>query len=116
MTLALLLTAVTGAWAQSSFGVVEFEVPADWANDGNPLTAADLPGFKAVTLAEAQTWTGAPADGKAMLVYAFDGNTINIVNYDNGNGGGATTSNTKQNVFALKSIFKFSAVLTTLKE
>ena len=38
MTLALLLTAVTGAWAQTAFKVVEFKVPADWETDNNPVT------------------------------------------------------------------------------
>ena len=37
------------------------------------MTAADLPGFYTSTLAEAQAWTGAPAEGNAMLIYAFDG-------------------------------------------
>ena len=45
MTLALLLTAVTGAWAQSSLGVKELAVPATWNGDNTPLTAADLPGL-----------------------------------------------------------------------
>jgi len=84
MTLALLLTAVTGAWAQSSLGVKELAVPATWNGDNTPLTAADLPGFKAVTLAEAQAWKGAPAEGNAILIYAFDDNKPNLVNYSNG--------------------------------
>ncbi len=33
MTLALLVTAVGGAWAQSSLNVVELEVPAEWENN-----------------------------------------------------------------------------------
>jgi hypothetical protein len=76
--------AVTGAWAQSSLNVVEFEVPKAWETDNNPVTAADLPGFKAVTLDEAKAWTGAPAEGYAILFYSFDGNKINLVNYANG--------------------------------
>ena len=108
MTLALLLTAVTGAWAQSTFGVVEFKVPAEWANDNNPVTAADLPGFKAVTLDEAKAWTGAPAEGYAILFYSFDGNKINLVNYANG---GVISDGpadfTKKTVFDNKSNGKF---------
>ena len=73
LTLALLLTAVGGAWAQSSLNVVELEVPAEWEDEYSPVTAADLPGFYTSTLAEAQAWTGAPAEGNAMLIYAFDG-------------------------------------------
>jgi len=108
MTLALLLTAVTGAWAQSSLNVVEFEVPAGWATDNNPVTAADLPGFKAVTLDEAKAWTGAPAEGYAILFYSFDGNKINLVNYANG---GVISDGpadfTKKTVFDNKSNGKF---------
>ena len=108
MTLALLLTAVTGAWAQSTFGVVEFKVPAEWANDNNPVTAADLPGFKAVTLDEAKAWTGAPAEGYAILFYAFDGNKINLVNYANGGvSSDGPADFTKKIVFDNKSNGKF---------
>ena len=108
MTLALLLTAVTGAWAQSTFGVVEFKVPAEWANDNNPVTAADLPGFKAVTLDEAKAWTGAPAEGYAILFYAFDGNKINLVNYANGGvSSDGPADFTKKIVFGMKSNVKF---------
>ena len=66
MTLALLITAVTGAWAQSSLNVVELEVPTVWENDESNVTAGDLPGFKTSTSAEAQAWTGAPAKGAKM--------------------------------------------------
>lgn len=83
MTLALLLTAVTGAWAQGTLNVVEIEVPAAWETDESNLTAADLPGFKTTTVEEAQTWTGAPSTGDVYLIYAFDGNTIKLV-YFNG--------------------------------
>ncbi len=108
MTLALLLTAVTGAWAQSTLNVVELEVPAEWATDESPVTAADLPGFKAVNLEEAQTWTGAPAEGNAMLFYAFDGDKINVVNYSNGKeGSNGKAELTKKLVFGIKSNVKF---------
>ncbi|UPS44116.1 hypothetical protein M1D30_11145 [Prevotella sp. E15-22] len=109
MTLALLLTAVTGAWAQSSLNVVEFEVPAAWANDNSPVTAGDLPGFKASTLAEAEKWKGAPKTGNAMLIYAFDGNTINLVQFSNEAPivGGSKAEWTKKQVFGLKLNYKF---------
>ena len=85
MTLvALLLTAVCGAWAQSSLNVVELEVPADWKTDDSNMTAADLPGFKAVTLEEGQAWTGAPAEGIVVLVYAFDGAEVKYINFEKG--------------------------------
>ena len=108
MTLALLLTAVTGAWAQSSLNVVELVVPDEWAKDNNPATAADLPGFKASTLAEAQAWKGAPAGGMAVLIYAFDGNKICYVLFSNGRaGGGSKTTFTKKAFFDQKSSGKY---------
>ena len=85
MTLALLLTAVTGAWAQGTLNVVEIEVPADWENDDNPVTAGDLTGFKNSTLDEVNAWTGAPTEGFAVLFYAFDGEgNAYYVSFDNG--------------------------------
>jgi len=84
MTLALLITAVGGAWAQSSLDVVEFAVPAAWETDDSNMTAADLPGFKASTLDEAKAWTGAPAEGAALLIFAFDGNDTKYIVFNNG--------------------------------
>ena len=107
MTLALLLTAVTGAWAQSSLNVVELEVPAEWETDKSNVTAADLPGFNASTLDKALAWTGAPAEDGAMLIYAFDGEVAYYVSFFDGE---ATTTiginNTipKDEIFEQKSI------------
>ena len=85
MTLALLITAVGGAWAQSSLNVEEFDVPAAWKGDESNLTAGDLPGFKAVTEDEVNAWTGAPTEGYAVLFYAFDGEgNAYYVSFDNG--------------------------------
>jgi len=106
LTLALLLTAVGGAWAQSSLNVVEFEVPANWEGDDSYVTAADLTGFKASTLDEAKAWKGAPA-GMAMLIYAFDGDKICFVPF---NEGAAYSEDkityTKDDFFYMKSIAK----------
>jgi len=107
LTLALLLTAVGGAWAQSSLNVVELDVPAEWAKDNSNATAGDLPGFKASTYAEAKTWTGAPA-GMAVLIYAFDGNKICYVLFSNGKAGGESKITfTKKAFFDQKSSGKF---------
>ena len=85
LTLALLIMAVGGAWAQSSPNVVEFAVPANWETDQSYLTAGDLPGFKAVTEDEVNAWTGAPTEGFAVLFYAFDGEgNAYYVSFDNG--------------------------------
>ena len=48
MTLALLLTAVTGAWAQTAFGVKEITadmLPKSWSTDNSAVTADDLAQF-----------------------------------------------------------------------
>ena len=78
MTLALLITAVGGAWAQSSLNVVEFEVPKAWEGDVTLLTAADFPGFKdysTLTDDEAKAIPNPdPSYNQAIiLVYGFDG-------------------------------------------
>ncbi len=83
MTLALLIMAVGGAWAQSSLNVVELVPPATWETDESNVTAADLTGFKASTLTEAQAW-GAPADDIAVLFYAFDGDNASYVLFEKG--------------------------------
>ena len=45
MTLALLLTAVTGAWADDLI-IKELTVPSEWNNDDTPLTVDEMTGFK----------------------------------------------------------------------
>ena len=78
MTLALLLTAVTGAWAQSTLNVVELKVPAEWANDYDPLTAADLPkDFVQITKDEAKAL--AVPDGNVILIYGFEGEKVKVM-------------------------------------
>ena len=97
MTLALLLTAVTGAWAQSSFGVKEITadmLPASWSTDESAVTADDLAklGFMEVTEDEAKTWTGAPQQGNVRLIYT----PCKSVNWVNGEGGYSTSSYTRK--------------------
>ena len=87
MTLALLLTAVTGAWADSKVTVKELtasEITA-WANDENPLTAADLPGFVEATTEQAQSWDGYPTNGTVYLIYGFDNGEMKKITYYSGN-------------------------------
>ena len=77
MTLALLLTAVTGAWAQSYEAKV-FDVPASWAEDQTNLSAADLPkDFVQITKEEAEAL--AVPDGNVILVYGFEGEKVKII-------------------------------------
>ena len=108
MTLALLLTAVTGAWAQSTLNVVEFAMPAAWETDESPVTAADLPGFKAVSLEEGQDWKGAPDKGTAVLVYAFDGDKVKYINFEDGiYDGYVSRSLPKKTIFGNSTSIKF---------
>lgn len=107
MTLALLITAATGAWAQSTLNVVELEVPATWATDDNPVTAGDLTGFKAVSLEEGQNWKGAPTDGTAVLVYAFDGDNVKYINFVDGTYDGyVSRSLSKKTIFGTSTSIK----------
>ena len=82
MTLALLLTAVTGAWAQSYEAKV-FDVPASWAQDNTHISAADLPkDFVQITKDEAKAL--AVPDGDVVLVYGFVGENVLVMAFDNG--------------------------------
>ena len=82
MTLALLLTAVTGAWAQSYEAKV-FDVPASWAEDETHLSAADLPkDFVQITKDEAKAL--AVPDGIVILIHGFDGKNIKLLMFMNG--------------------------------
>ena len=84
MTLALLLTLATGAWAQSTLGVAEVEIPAAWQTDNTLLTAGDLSGFKTATLDEAKAWADVPATGVTILIYGFDGGKVKYAQFLNG--------------------------------
>jgi len=87
MTLALLLTAVTGAWADGTVTVKELtasEITA-WANDDTNITAADLPGFVEATTEQAQSWDGYPTNGTVYLIYGFDNGEMKKITYVSGN-------------------------------
>ena len=60
--------------------VTEFDVPGEWADDLTPITASDLPGFVAVSYAEAGTWDAAPTDDVVDLIFAF-GAPLDGINY-----------------------------------
>ena len=102
MTLALLLTAVTGAWAQgASFDTKLLVPPSDWATDNGYLTADNMPSdFKPISETEALTWTGAPATGYAYLFYAFDGNKSYYIGYNNGSPWSDNTKWTRNYVYS----------------
>jgi hypothetical protein len=75
MTLVLLMTAASGAWATSDISRALLSVPNSWGKDQEVyLTAEELPGFKAVTEEEAANWvpTDEDIENGAFLIYGFD--------------------------------------------
>ena len=95
MTLALLITAVSGAWAQTaSYDIKEFVAPAAWETDEAVFTDADLPeDFMELTEDQAKAWTGAPKTGITVLVRGFnkDQNTVLCMFFNEGSTKGSTT-------------------------
>ncbi len=87
MTLALLLMAVGGAWAQN-VGIAEItsDLKNTWTNDAAVLTATDLPGFVEVESDVAKAFSGElPQTGFTMIIYAFSGDgRTRYVSYNNG--------------------------------
>ena len=77
MTLALLIAAVSGAWAADAtlLTVTELNaVPLGWQNNTTTaVTANDLTGFKNVEKAAVDNWaaTDRPATDKCVLIYGF---------------------------------------------
>ena len=101
MTLALLITAVCGAWAQSTFGVKEITadmLPKSWSTDESAVTADDLAklGFMEVTKDEAKTWTGVPQQGTVRLIYTL----CESVNWVNGEGGYVSTYSSRKTIYS----------------
>ena len=88
MTLALLLTAATGAWAQSTFQVKELtaDMVSGWsATDNTPFELSDLPGFvQFISLDEAKAWADIPSSGRVSLIYKFEDGKFSCVEFVNG--------------------------------
>ena len=86
LLLALLLTAATGAWAQSAFTAKEITSASQLTStDDEAYVAACMPSdFLAVDVNVAKAWTGAPTGGSAILIYAIDGDKIKMATFLNG--------------------------------
>jgi hypothetical protein len=93
LLLVLLLTAVTGAWADGQelkVKIISEEMATPWLQDGGTtmLAKKDLPDFYPVTEDEAMAWADVPQDGTVFLIYAFDdpdeGSAVHYVRFDNG--------------------------------
>jgi hypothetical protein len=88
MTLALLLTAVTGAWATDGVIMKELTVPSEWNNDSNtPLTVGEMTGFKdfsSLTDDEAKALLNSVPTGKVFIIYGAgaSSNSFKLVQYD----------------------------------
>ena len=84
MTLALLLTAVTGAWATDGVIMKELTVPSEWKTDENPLTVDEMTGFKdcsSLTDDEAKALLNSVPAGKVVIIYGVgaSSNSFKIV-------------------------------------
>lgn len=87
LTLALLITAATGAWADGvTASEIDATVSAGWGSDESLIKASDLPGYNKITLEQAMTWASAPASGTVYLIYEIvaDGK-FKIAKFEDGN-------------------------------
>ena len=85
LTLVALFAMTAGAWADA---VPVTELKASdinaWIGDDTALTAADLPGFTAVSDEEVVNIPAPLTNGSIFMIYAFNGTNIKFVNYYNG--------------------------------
>ena len=110
MTLALLLTAVTGAWAEGTVTVTEIkasEMPTSWDNNNNPVKATDLPGFTAVTRDEAKALGAPAAEGDIYVFYAIFNNAFIGLHWNNGVLDDPDGEFGLGAIYALQDVFKF---------
>ena len=86
LLLALLMTAATGAMAQSGTpSVKKLTVPDTWTGDMTTFSAADLPSDFAAVGDDVVTTIPAPtATGNVVLIYGFSGGETKYVEYANG--------------------------------
>jgi len=86
LLLVLLLTATTGAMAQSAFTAKEITSASQLTStDDEAYVAACMPSdFLPVDADVAKAWTGAPTDGSAILIYAIDGDKIKMATFIDG--------------------------------
>ena len=107
MTLALLLTAATGAWAQTTFGVKEITadmVPNSWYGSGSIVTPEDLAdmgiNFVGITEAQAGTWADYPTTGRVCLLHAYT-TSFRSVDWNNGNLIEPSTNYSREDIYIL---------------
>lgn len=68
----------------SGLQVTELQVvPGSWQDNPTMLSTSDMPGFSAVSYAEAVAWDAAPA-GDVVLIFAFEENAATSLYFKNG--------------------------------
>ena len=72
-----------GSEPASGLQVTELEVLGSWADNPTMLSTSDMPGFVAITEAEATAWDAAPA-GNVVLIFAFEDNAATSLYFKNG--------------------------------
>ena len=72
-----------GGSAQAGLQVTELQVLDSWEDNPTMLSTSDMPGFVAITKAEAQAWDAAPA-GNVVLIFAFEENAATSLYFKNG--------------------------------
>ena len=73
-----------GGSAQAGLQVTELQVSGSWEDNPTMLSTSDMPGFVAITEAEATAWDAAPA-GNVVLIFAFEeGNGATSLSFKNG--------------------------------
>ncbi|UKK62229.1 hypothetical protein L6466_14045 [Prevotella communis] len=112
MTLALLLTAVTGAWATDGVILKELTVPSEWNNDDTPLTVDDLPGFKefsSLTDDEAKALLNSVPADKVLIIYGAgaSSNSFKLVQNAGTKVNVGELPLTHENLFSEKDNYKF---------
>ena len=112
MTLALLLTAVTGAWATDDVILKELTVPSEWNNDKTYLTVDEMTGFKdcsSLTEDEAKALINSVPTGNVVIFYGAgaSSNSIKFVQHFGDDVDVADIPVTHDDVFYIKNDFKF---------
>lgn len=72
-----------GGSTPAGLQVTELQVLGSWEDNPTMLSISDMPGFVAITEAEAIAWDAAPA-GKVDLIFAFEDNAATALSFKNG--------------------------------
>ena len=112
ITLALLLTAVTGAWAADGVIMKELTVPSEWNNDNTSLTVDEMTGFKdfsSLTEDEAKALLNSVPAGKVLIIYGAgaSSNSFKLVQSNGVQVAVGETPLSHSQLFSLKDQYKY---------